>query len=176
MALGKAHRGQVGFWGEGTISEDQYRELDTLRMLGLVSIAAEPVPVLSTTVGGASKIITASLTADGEMVNVAHSDELHPLFGIRTGTYDIKTIIRNSAIRVGVHDYRLILATYTAHYDKTYRSIRALEKRAMPVDKKARILMKYDPFQNSWSVLTEDLAGINDSFHSDNVDKAISVR
>jgi hypothetical protein len=93
---------------------------------------------------------------------------------LQTGTAAVRTIIGNEYFKQGPDDYRLVMLAYGEEYTPAYQAFfRTLENSDPAAEMKARVLFHFDPFNNSWSIVAEDVAATSGDFTTDRVSASL---
>ncbi len=93
---------------------------------------------------------------------------------IRDATFRVDRIIKNEPYRKGADDYRVIMATYTARWTPAYKRAMELLGNVYSEERKAKVLLKYDPFKSSWTAVAVDVANRDAEFQTDRVSRVLS--
>lgn len=94
---------------------------------------------------------------------------------LRVGTAKIEEIVANDLLEIGADRYRVVLGTHTFDIPEDIAQAYA-EARGDQLGRERRFkaLLKYDPFEETWTYLGADLGPRAGSFATDHVDQALA--
>ncbi len=92
---------------------------------------------------------------------------------VKMGAFKTDGIIKNEERIIGVHQYRILMGTYSSDWTPAYRNFARISNQSLTDKGKFIMLLKYDEFTNRWAAITADYASINQDFATHNVDQQI---
>lgn len=118
-----------------------------------------------------------TLTPKGEAIG-----EIRPLgdvtyLCIKWGSGRVLDIVRNEEFRRGLEVFRIVMAVLQVKWApeiQLYIQIR--DGKGHSEQRKIVALLKHDPFQSKWGMVTWDVADVDEDFETSNVTKALERR
>lgn len=103
------------------------------------------------------------------------SDEVVPSDFLRlpAGEFVVQGIVSNEEKSAGMDKYRVVLGKHRV--DLSFELYRLYSRLGVPAKKEGKfaVLLKYDPFDDSWSIVAQDLANREEEFSTENVNQAM---
>jgi hypothetical protein len=128
----------------------------------------------SGTEGIQSKIVV-QLTEKGERIAGDNgSYKTNGFVKVSEGTFTIKDVVKNEEKNDGVDECRVLMLTYNAAWTPEYLTVAQAFGTILKEQRKAMILLKYDPFAKKWEIRALDIANADGDFTTQNV--SLSVR
>lgn len=126
---------------------------------------------------GVQRVATVTLTPQGERTgtvrNVQNSDRRFVVFV--GGNYTVDDVVSNDEISANADKYRVILATCRLQVKLGWDDVWAKRGRPAYQDRRTRILLKYDAFQQSWQPTgIFDIGPRDAAFESEDVPAALA--
>lgn len=88
---------------------------------------------------------------------------------IPEGTFKVTRIVENVGYRGSGADWRMVSVLYDATWEPIFKELSRLTKRPVSEHRKARVLLKYDPFKSTWQLYTLDEANADAEFDTNYV-------
>lgn len=99
------------------------------------------------------------------------------IFCIKWGTGRVTHVGRNEEIRKGLDVFRIVMAVYQVKWTPELQLLGELRDGSAPSEQRKMIaLLKHDPFQSNWGMVTWDVADLDDDFKTSNVTKELERR
>jgi len=121
---------------------------------------------LNQTVGGVQRQIVVSPTPLGSSLNIRH--EPNRLI-ISQGTFRLTRVVGNELIKRGVDDFRVVRVLYDASWSQAYTNFYAISGAPLSSRRKSIILIKFDPFKDTWIWVAGDYANADSEFTTHDV-------
>ena len=177
--------------GDSRISESHFRVVQAAQQVGLVTIVMDQSQqqfnagqsfswnqLLAQTTQGVMNKARVSLTPLGLEIDRSSAPpdiRLKNCLRIKTGTYKINSVVKSESHKKGVNDYRVLFLTYTANWNPQYYKIMALVGRLYERERKAIVLLKFDPFQKSWNIIASDVEDSSKPFTTNYASTALEA-
>lgn len=165
----------------GRISEAEYKTVLAWGALGLVKLSIIAMPARPTGIAQAistrcEPFALKRIVVTPEAAGLA-LDEQTPVKGIRdarflyarTYTAEVSAIVENIEFRQNIDTYRIVKCLVRFHYSGIGRALTRLAFGAAPEHQKQIVLLKYDPFEKRWGLVTSDAAAFNSAFTTQRV-------
>ena len=88
---------------------------------------------------------------------------------ISQGLSTVIQIAKNEERKIGIDDYRLVMATYNVQLNPLFIQWQKVMGKEFSEERKNIMLFKWDPFKNKWNLVAIDDANANEEFNSSNV-------
>jgi hypothetical protein len=176
------------YYGKGRLSPTRYQELLAWAKLGIISISVDQQfeaykagksfswdQYMQQSVGGTGSKIVVSTTplGDGLMAKLPKdvTANVTARFGtgwliIPQGKFKVTRIVENVGYRGSGVDLRMVSFLYDATWEPIYKEWHSLMKSPVSEQRKARMLLKYDPFKSTWQPYVWDSANTDAEFDS----------
>jgi hypothetical protein len=92
----------------------------------------------------------------------------------KLGDYTINEVRKNEPMRKGGKDFRTLLLTYRMTPDPMLRDIRAASGAAFDINRKAIVLIQYNPEKQNWDIAAFDPANNGEDFKTKNVEEYLA--
>lgn len=156
LSAEKAGFAQISYWKQFR----DYSQGKTFSRDEMLKLAADGIvgkfTVLPTKKAEAAK---ASLSVKGRTGCLA----------FKTGTYTIHRILANEPQNKKSADFRIVSLTYRVELEPMAREIAEASNIKRDAERKARVLIQYDPPRKNWNIAVFDTANANEDFTTDNV-------
>ncbi|MBI3767861.1 MAG: hypothetical protein HY271_05110 [Deltaproteobacteria bacterium] len=170
-----------------TISHNEYLCYKAFEKAGVLSIKDDPEfreylankkfswGNYSQQLMGVENKIIVVVTPDGD--RLAKSSGITQREGIlylKDAVFRVDKVVKNEVRQIGVDDYRLIMASYSAQWVPEIK--RAQEFAGAPVSERMKLiaLLKFDPFKSAWITVTIDKAAQDSEFTTNNVARVLA--
>ena len=165
----------------GRISEAEYKSVIAWAALGLIKVSVSGIaarlpffalPISTECASLALKRIVVTPTAAGLAL-----DERTPVMGtrdarflyVKTYTAAVSSVVDNSELVQNADVYRIVKCVVRFHYSSIGRSLTRLKLGHVPESQKQIVLLKYDPFDKRWDLITSDAAAYDSDFKTQRV-------
>ncbi|MEW8052984.1 MAG: hypothetical protein AB2809_21720 [Candidatus Thiodiazotropha sp.] len=160
-------------WAKGTVSQHTYKDMLVWSKLGFLTISTDKkyenfkkgkgfsLSQANEFFDGVQNKITVRPTETGlKFKHPKNSNWLKVPFG----QFIIKSIVKNEERLKGVDEYRVVMVTYIAKWSQEFAQFGKARDEPMYEMRKATVLLKWDPFNSKWNVVTYDIAEENKDF------------
>jgi len=181
----------TGRCGDSRISEGHFKVIQAAQQVGLVTIGMDQSQqqfnrgqsfswdqLLAQTTQGVMNKARVSLTPLGMEIDrssLPPDIRLQNCLRISTGTYKINTVVKSESYKKGVNDYRVLFINYTVEYNPQFHKIVTLLGSTYEKNRKAIVLLRFDPFQKNWSMIAFDTANANSPFTTNHASTALEA-
>ena len=120
-----------------------------------------------------------TLTRKGEALRkqAPQGDEDEHRVCVKLGTAGVKQVVRNEEVRKGLDVFRIVMAIYEMKWTPEHRLLVEMWHGRTPSEnRKVIALLKYDPFQSKWEMVTSDAANLDEEFETNKVTTELERR